>query len=97
MICNIVLIIYMLKVLMVKIFMDLMELMQSDENIRFAYRNIKRNTGSKTAGYDELTIEDISQLSVEEVVSTIQKCLNLYPQSSSACFHSKRQMEKQVL
>ncbi len=39
--------------------------MQSDENIRLAFRN-KRNTGNKTAGYDGLTIEDIKQLSVSE-------------------------------
>ena len=32
-------------------FYGLIELMSSDENIRLAYRNIKRNTGSKTAGY----------------------------------------------
>ena len=40
-------------------FYDLMKLMSSNENIRLAYRNIKRNTGSKTAGTDKLTIEDI--------------------------------------
>ncbi len=71
-------------------FYDLIDLMQSDENIRLAYRNIKRNTGSKTAGYDGLTIEDIKQLSVEEVVSTIQKMFEHYtPTSSSTCFYSK--------
>ena len=41
-------------------FYDLTELMSSEENIRLAYRNIKRNTGSKTAGIDNLTIEDIT-------------------------------------
>ena len=51
-------------------FYGLLDLMQSDENIRLAYRNIKRNTGSRTAGYDELTIEDISQLSV------VRSCIN---------------------
>ncbi|WP_233505371.1 hypothetical protein [Sporosarcina sp. BI001-red] len=51
-------------------FYELLDLMQSDGNIRLAHRNIKRNTGSKTCGYDELTIEDISHLSVVEVVST---------------------------
>lgn len=59
-------------------FYGLLDLMQSDENIRLAYRNIKRNTGSRTAGYDELTIEDISQLSVVEVVSTIQRMFGRY-------------------
>ena len=41
-------------------FYGLTELMSSNENIRLAYRNIKRNTGSKTAGTDKLTIKDIS-------------------------------------
>ena len=59
-------------------FYGLLDLMQSDENIRLAYRNIKRNIGSKTCGYDELTIEDISQLSVVEVVSTIQRMFGRY-------------------
>ena len=46
--------------------------MSSNENIRLAYRNIKRNTGSKTAGTDKLTIKDISHLSVEDVVVKVQ-------------------------
>jgi RNA-directed DNA polymerase len=52
--------------------------MSSNENIRLAYRNIKRNTGSKTAGTDKLTIKDISHLSVEEVISKIQSMFQLY-------------------
>ena len=67
----------MLKVSMVKISMDLMELMSSNENIRLAYRNIKRNTGSKTAGTDKLTIEDITHLSVEEVIVKVQDMFQL--------------------
>ena len=46
-------------------FYGLTDLMSSEENIRLAYRNIKRNTGSKTAGTDNLTIKDISHLTVE--------------------------------
>lgn len=59
-------------------FYDLIDLMQSSENIRLAYRNIKKNTGSKTAGFDGQTIEDIKRLPVEEVVSTIQKMFAHY-------------------
>ncbi len=59
-------------------FYGLIDLMQSDDNIRLAYRNIKRNTGSKTAGYDGLTIEDIKHFSVSEVVSTIQRMFEHY-------------------
>jgi RNA-directed DNA polymerase len=59
-------------------FYGLTKLMNSNENIRLAYRNIKRNTGSKTAGTDKLTIKDISHLSVEEVISKIQSMFQLY-------------------
>ncbi|MFP3415674.1 group II intron reverse transcriptase/maturase, partial [Bacillus sp. SIMBA_074] len=43
-------------------FYGLMKLISSNENIRLAYRNIKRNTGSKTAGTNKLTIDDIKLL-----------------------------------
>ncbi|WP_430788610.1 group II intron reverse transcriptase/maturase [Virgibacillus flavescens] len=59
-------------------FYGLIELMSSNENIRLAYRNIKKNTGSKTAGTDKLTIKDISPLSVEDVVVKVQEMFKLY-------------------
>lgn len=52
--------------------------MSSNENIRLAYRNIKRNTGSKTAGTDKLTIKDISHLSVEDVIVKVQGMFQSY-------------------
>ncbi len=52
--------------------------MSSNENIRLAYRNIKRNTGSKTQGTDKLTIKDISHLSVEAVITKIQNMFDNY-------------------
>lgn len=71
-------------------FYGLLDLMRSDKNIRLAYRNIKRNTGSKTAGYDGLSIEDIKQLSVLEVVSTIQRMFEHYkPQAVRRVFIPK--------
>ncbi|MEN3156393.1 MULTISPECIES: group II intron reverse transcriptase/maturase [Bacillales] len=71
-------------------FYGLLDLMQSDDNIRLAYRNIKRNTGSKTAGDDGLTIEDINRLSVSEVVSTIQRMFEYYtPQAVRRVFIPK--------
>jgi RNA-directed DNA polymerase len=71
-------------------FYGLLDLMHSDENIRLAYRNIKRNTGSKTAGYDGSTIEDIKRLSVSEVVSTIQRMFEHYtPQAVRRVFIPK--------
>jgi RNA-directed DNA polymerase len=59
-------------------FYGLIELMSSSENIRLAYRNIKRNTGSKTAGIDKLTIKDISHLSVEDVIVKVQSMFQSY-------------------
>ena len=59
-------------------FYDLTELMCSKDNIRLAYRNVKRNTGSKTAGTDKLTIADILHLSVEDVVVQVQAMFRRY-------------------
>ena len=59
-------------------FYDLTELMSSKDNIRLAYRNIKRNTGSKTAGTDKLTIKDILHLTVEDVIAKVQAMFKWY-------------------
>lgn len=53
-------------------FYGLLELMGSNANIRLAYRNIKRNSGSKTAGTDQLTIQDIKYLTVDDVIEKVQ-------------------------
>ena len=55
-----------------EIFTELMPLVLSRENILLAYRNIKNNTGSHTAGTDKLTISDISKLTTEEVVEKVR-------------------------
>lgn len=56
-------------------FKKLMPLVLSRENILLAYRNIKFNTGSKTAGTDKLTIEDIQSRTLEEVVESVRKII----------------------
>ena len=48
-------------------FSNLFEIIASDENIKLAYRNIKRNKGSKTAGVDGLTIKNVKKLSEEKL------------------------------
>lgn len=53
-------------------FTDLMGLILSRENILLAYRNIKTNTGSNTAGTDRLTIKDIGRLSPDEMVEKVR-------------------------
>jgi len=54
------------------VFEDLMPMILSRENILLAYRNIKTNTGSNTAGTDKLTIKDIGQLTPDEVVEKVR-------------------------
>lgn len=54
-----------------EIFTDLMTLILSRENILLAYRNIKSNSGSKTAGTDRLTIIDIGKMSPDDVVCKV--------------------------
>lgn len=71
-------------------FYDLMKLISSNENIRLAYRNIKRNTGSKTAGTNKLTIDDIKDLSVEKVIEHVQNMFQSYePESVRRVFIDK--------
>lgn len=53
-------------------FTNLMPLVLSRENILLAYRNIKSNTGSNTAGTDKLTIADIGKLTPEEVTAKVK-------------------------
>ena len=49
-----------------------MPLILARENILLAYRNIKANTGSNTAGTDRLTIKDIGKRTPDEVVRMVQ-------------------------
>ena len=42
-------------------FQSLIPLIVCEENIKLADRNIKRNTGSKTAGTDGATIKDLKK------------------------------------
>jgi len=57
-------------------FTNLKQLVISRENILLAYRNIKNNTGSTTAGTDKLTINDIKTLTADEVVENVRYILN---------------------
>ena len=61
-----------------KIFVKLMEIISSEENIRLAYRNIKKNDGSNTAGTDGHTIKDIEKMPVEKYVQAVQRKLKFY-------------------
>ena len=60
------------------VFTNLIEIISSEENIRLAYRNIKRNSGSQTSGVDKLSIKDIERLSAEKIVEIIQRKFKYY-------------------
>jgi group II intron reverse transcriptase/maturase len=63
-------------------FKNLVEIISLPENIRLAYRNIKANHGSKTAGNDGRTIKDLEKISVENLITMVQQKLGWYkPQS----------------
>lgn len=57
---------------------NLMTIITSDNNILLAYRNIKRNNGSATAGVDGVTINDIEKLSSHEFIEIVKKRFTQY-------------------
>lgn len=61
-----------------KIFTNLMELITSEENIKLAYRNIKKNTGSDTPGVDNITIKNVGKWTEMELISQVRKRLSFY-------------------
>jgi len=61
-----------------KIFTNLMKIISSEENIKLAYRNIKRNSGSMTSGTDKRNISDIEKLDSDKFVKMIQRKMAWY-------------------
>lgn len=59
-------------------FTDLLSIITSEENIKLAYRNIKKNHGSKTAGTDGKTIQDLEKWQTETLINHIRKNLEYY-------------------
>lgn len=49
-----------------------------DDNLLLAYRTIKSNKGSNTAGSDGLTINDVAEMNVEDYLKKIRSMLNNY-------------------
>lgn len=54
-------------------FNNLMNIIQSENNILLAYRNIKRNSGSVTPGIDGVTIRAIEGIEQKEFVQRVRK------------------------
>lgn len=60
---------------------NLMKFITSDENILLAYRNIKRNKGSKTSACDNVNISDLEKLEISDFLNTVkEKFRNYQPQ-----------------
>lgn len=61
-----------------KIFTNLMEIISDENNIRMAYRNIKRNSGSNTSGVDGVNITDIEKITINSYIEIIQRKFQWY-------------------
>lgn len=76
-------------------FYKLLEIIGSEQNICLAYRNLKINSGSKTAGTDGLTIDDIKHLCDEDIIVKVRSSLDNYqPKSVRRVFIPKSGSDK---
>lgn len=76
-------------------FYKLIETIGSAQNIRLAYRNVKKNKGSKTPGTDGLTIEDIKNINDETLIKEVRVRLDDYkPQSVRRVYIDKDGSDK---
>lgn len=76
-------------------FYKLLEIIGSEQNICLAYRNLKTNNGSKTAGTDGLTIDDIKHLCDEDIIMKVRSSLDNYqPKSVRRVFIPKSGSDK---
>src|SRR5699024_2556348 len=57
---------------------NLYDIIVSERNILLAYRMIKSNTGSKTAGVDKKTIAEFKMKNKKNFVQEIRQCLKNY-------------------
>ena len=63
-------------------FKNLISIITTEENIRLAYRNLKKNTGSRTPGTDGKTITNLAKMSEAELIHVVRKKFEWYqPQS----------------
>ena len=59
-------------------FYNLIEIIIADENIKLAYRNLKKNIGSMTAGVDKLNIKDLAEWSENDLINHIKRKFEWY-------------------
>ncbi len=78
-----------------KKFKKLMDVIQSDNNIKLAFRIIKSNTGSKTAGTDGLTIQNIKENNIDEYVQQVRNKLNNFSPDEVRRVHIPKENSKE--
>lgn len=76
-----------------KTFTKIMPIILSENNIRLAYRNLKRNSGSKTAGTDNKTIKDLETWKEPDLVRCAQTAGMVHPPARAQGGNRKGQRE----
>ncbi len=80
------------------IFRNLYDLIISENNILLAYRSIKSNSGSKTAGIDNLIIDNLKKLTSYQLICLIRETLRDYkPKAVKRTFIPKENGDKRPL
>ena len=59
-------------------FKNLIRIITTEENIKLAYRNLKKNAGSKTPGTDGKTIAALAKMSEAELIQVVQQKFDWY-------------------
>lgn len=59
-------------------FKDLFEIIQSTDNIKLAYRNMRKNDGGRSPGVDGLNIRDIDKISEDKFIQIVKSKLRNY-------------------
>lgn len=61
-----------------EVFKNLMGIIESENNIRLAFRNLCTNSGSNTPGVDNLTIKEIQAIETTDMIERVKKMLRDY-------------------
>lgn len=59
-------------------FKNLVDMIGASENIKLAYRNMRKNHGSKTAGVDKKTISDLNKWKEDALIQHVRRKLDWY-------------------
>lgn len=79
-------------------FNKLMDIITSENNIKLAFRTIKTNTGSKTAGTDGITIQEIKDTEIDKYIELVRnKFNNFTPDSIRRVYIPKPNGDKRPL